>query len=97
MTAAPDGSVYVADWYDSAVGGHAFRDQTTGRIYRVAPKGAQPEEPGEPLRRMVTLDRIRLTGLLPESPANAGLSHFRECSRASPVHHGNDCRRLATA
>src|SRR5690349_17622984 len=25
---------------------------------------------------MVTLDRIRLTGLLPESPAHAGLSHY---------------------
>ena len=39
VTAAPDGSVFVADWYDAGVGGHAFRDQTTGRIYRVAPKG----------------------------------------------------------
>src|SRR5262249_45408874 len=40
--AAPDGAVFVADWYDSGVGGHAFRDQTTGRIYRVAPKGNKP-------------------------------------------------------
>ncbi len=38
-TAAPDGSVFVADWYDAAVGGHNFRDQDTGRIYRVAPQG----------------------------------------------------------
>jgi putative membrane-bound dehydrogenase-like protein len=37
--ASPDGSVFVADWYDAGVGGHAFSDQTTGRIYRVAPKG----------------------------------------------------------
>src|SRR5439155_5525256 len=29
--------------YDAAVGGHAFRDQTTGRIYRVAPKGKKAE------------------------------------------------------
>ena len=36
---APDGSVFVADWYDAGVGGHAFSDQTTGRIYRVAPTG----------------------------------------------------------
>ena len=36
---APDGSVLVADWYDAAVGGHGFRDQDTGRIYRVAPVG----------------------------------------------------------
>jgi putative membrane-bound dehydrogenase-like protein len=45
VTAAPDGSVFVADWYDAGVGGHAFRDQTTGRIYRVAPRGAQPNAP----------------------------------------------------
>ena len=42
MTAAPDGSIFVADWYDAGVGGHAFRDQDTGRIYRVAPKGSKP-------------------------------------------------------
>ena len=42
MTAAPDGSVFVADWYDAGVGGHSFRDQDTGRIYRVAPKGSKP-------------------------------------------------------
>jgi putative membrane-bound dehydrogenase-like protein len=41
-TAAPDGAVFVADWYDAGVGGHAFRDQTTGRIYRVTPKGVTP-------------------------------------------------------
>jgi putative membrane-bound dehydrogenase-like protein len=39
MTAAPDGSLFVADWYDAGVGGHAFRDQTTGRVFRVAPRG----------------------------------------------------------
>ncbi len=45
VTAAPDGSVFVADWYDAGVGGHAFRDQTTGRIYRVAPKGHSWKKP----------------------------------------------------
>ncbi len=39
---AADGSVFVADWYDSGVGGHNFADQTTGRIYRVFPKGNAP-------------------------------------------------------
>ncbi|MCF6287264.1 MAG: PQQ-dependent sugar dehydrogenase, partial [Candidatus Hydrogenedentes bacterium] len=38
---APDGSVFVADWYDSAVGGHLMGDTTRGRIYRLAP----PESP----------------------------------------------------
>ena len=42
--AAPDGSVFVADWYDAGVGGHAFSDQTTGRIYRVAPKGHKSQQ-----------------------------------------------------
>ncbi len=42
---APDGSVFVADWYDAGVGGHAFSDQTTGRIYRVAPKGHRSTRP----------------------------------------------------
>ncbi len=44
-TAAPDGSVLVADWYDAAVGGHNFRDQDTGRIYRVAPLGQAWSKP----------------------------------------------------
>jgi putative membrane-bound dehydrogenase-like protein len=43
-SASPDGSVFVADWYDAGVGGHAFSDQTTGRIYRVAPKGHKSEK-----------------------------------------------------
>jgi len=45
VCAAPDGSLIVADWYDAGVGGHAFKDQTTGRIYRIVPKGAKPESP----------------------------------------------------
>jgi putative membrane-bound dehydrogenase-like protein len=44
VTTAPDGAVFVADWYDGGVGGHSFRDQTTGRIYRVAPKGNKPKQ-----------------------------------------------------
>ena len=51
VTAAPDGSVFVADWYDAGVGGHAFRDQTTGRIYRVAPKGHEGRSRRRPTSR----------------------------------------------
>jgi putative membrane-bound dehydrogenase-like protein len=36
---APDGSLFVADWYDPGVGGHEAGDQAKGRIYRLAPKG----------------------------------------------------------
>ena len=35
----PDGSIFVADWYDPGVGGHGMGDWTRGRIYRLTPKG----------------------------------------------------------
>jgi putative membrane-bound dehydrogenase-like protein len=38
---APDGSLFIADWYDPGVGGHGMADnipgRIRGRIYRVAP------------------------------------------------------------
>ncbi len=34
---APDGSLFIADWYDPGVGGHQVGDVDRGRIYRVAP------------------------------------------------------------
>ena len=37
---APDGSLFVADWYDPGVGGHAMGDLERGRIFRVAPPNA---------------------------------------------------------
>src|SRR4051794_31319843 len=42
---APDGAVYVADWYDPGVGGHGMGDTTRGRIFRVAPTGNRPSLP----------------------------------------------------
>lgn len=39
LTVAPDGSLFIADWYDQGVGGHAIGDQDRGRIFRIAPKG----------------------------------------------------------
>jgi putative membrane-bound dehydrogenase-like protein len=42
---APDGAVFVADWYDPGVGGHGIGDFTRGRIYRVAPTGNKPGVP----------------------------------------------------
>lgn len=34
---APDGSLFIADWYDPGVGGHEVGDLNRGRIFRVAP------------------------------------------------------------
>ncbi|PZX56080.1 putative membrane-bound dehydrogenase-like protein [Algoriphagus ratkowskyi] len=38
VTVAPDGSLFISDWYDPGVGGHAMGDLDRGRVYRLAPK-----------------------------------------------------------
>jgi putative heme-binding domain-containing protein len=41
-----DGAIYVADWYDAVVGGHAMNDKKGyGRIYRITPKGKKLKAP----------------------------------------------------
>lgn len=46
VTVGPDGAVYVADWYDPGVGGHAAGDREAyGRILRVAAPGLPPAPP----------------------------------------------------
>jgi putative membrane-bound dehydrogenase-like protein len=46
---APDGSLFVADWYDAGVGGHNMADHDKGtirgRIYHVAPTGGKLSAP----------------------------------------------------
>ena len=39
VAVAPDGAVYISDWYDPSVGGHGMGDEQgqRGRIYRLAP------------------------------------------------------------
>ncbi|MEX1240082.1 MAG: PVC-type heme-binding CxxCH protein [Cyclobacteriaceae bacterium] len=37
IAAGPDGSIFIADWYDPGVGGHQVGDLDRGRIYRVTP------------------------------------------------------------
>ncbi|QEL14118.1 PVC-type heme-binding CxxCH protein [Limnoglobus roseus] len=55
---APDGSVFVADWYDPGVGGHGMGDWTRGRIYRLTPAGHKgytvPEVKLDDAKGMVT-------------------------------------------
>ena len=39
IAVAPDGSVFVADWHDPAVGGHNMQDIERGRFFRIGPIG----------------------------------------------------------
>ena len=56
---APDGSVFVADWYDPGVGGHGMGDTTRGRIYRLMPAGHKgykvPENESKSLENLFQL------------------------------------------
>ncbi len=46
VAVGPDGSIFVADWFDPRVGGHNdFDDATVGAIYRIVPKGRRPQVP----------------------------------------------------
>lgn len=45
VAVAPDGSLFVADWYDPGVGGHQVGDIDRGRIYRIAKPKASYKSP----------------------------------------------------
>jgi putative membrane-bound dehydrogenase-like protein len=46
VSVGPDGAVYVTDWFDARVGGHADWDDTvSGSIYRIARKGSKSKAP----------------------------------------------------
>jgi putative membrane-bound dehydrogenase-like protein len=49
ICAAPDGRLYVSDWYDGGVGGHGYNNPDQGRIFLLLPTGkklARKEKPG---------------------------------------------------
>jgi len=73
-----DGAIYVSDWYDPGVGGHADRDAScSGTIYRIAPKGFESKIPN-----VKEMDSIDAAMTLLKSPAinvrYAGVKQLRE-------------------
>jgi putative membrane-bound dehydrogenase-like protein len=62
LTLGPDGSVYVADWYDKRIN-HVDPvnnwDRTNGRIYKIEARGT-PSLAGLDLKRLSTKELIRL-------------------------------------
>ncbi len=61
VSIAPDGSLFVADWYDPIVGGGAAGDREKGRIYRVAPKGHKYQPTDTDMTLEIALERIAST------------------------------------
>lgn len=45
VAVGPGGAVFIADWYDSGVGGHNMADAARGRIYRLAPPAYKAYNP----------------------------------------------------
>ena len=87
---APDGSLFVADWYDPGVGGHRMGDIDKGRIFRVAPPKAAYEMPkydsrttdGSGRRAAKPEPRSPLSGLdRPARDARAGRAGVAEALR----------------
>ncbi len=81
VAVAPDGSLFVSDWYDPHVGWNRQGDLEHGRIYRIAPKGHRYEieppanegdaltSPNADVRLAAKPDRETLRKLFDESPA----------------------------
>ena len=65
VSVAPDGSLFIADWFDPGVGGHQMGDQRGGRIYRIAP----PQTPYKVSRPDVSTIEGAIEAL--KSPNNA--------------------------
>ncbi|MCC9644796.1 ThuA domain-containing protein [Rhodopirellula sp. JC740] len=47
---APDGSLFVTDWYDPGVGGHHQKDSDRGRLFRLSPPGVKYRIPNVNLK-----------------------------------------------
>ena len=68
ICAGPEGQLYVADWYDGGVGGHAYNNPDQGRIFLVRPSGK-------------TLTRQGRAG--PYSHTNDAIEGLKNCNLAT--------------
>ncbi len=77
----PDGALYVTDWTDPRVGGHATQDEAaSGVVYRIAPKGFNPVVP------KIDLTTIEGAALALKSPAvNVRWLGFQKLKSSGPV------------
>ena len=58
VVVAPDGSLFITDWYDAGVGGHRMVDARLGRVYRVTRKG-DSDEYSPALLNLTTSEGVR--------------------------------------
>ncbi|HTH48951.1 MAG TPA: PVC-type heme-binding CxxCH protein, partial [Candidatus Limnocylindria bacterium] len=73
VAVGPDGAIYVADWFDARVGGHADWDETTsGTIYRIAPKGFKGKAPKLDFTKL----NDAITGLKSPAVNVRGTAHY---------------------
>lgn len=92
IAAAPDGSLFVADWYDSYVGAHRVTDTTAdGRIFRVVPKPTESDDAAadsddNDIPEAETLDGIESAINDIRSPA----AHVRVAGQDAIRKHGSD-------
>jgi len=81
----PDGAIYVADWFDPRVGGHADLDRdTAGTIYRIAPKGFKPRIPKIDLA--TTTGQLEALKSAANNVRNSGFTRLKEQgAKAAPA------------
>ena len=84
VSVAPDGSLFVADWYDPGVGGHGMGDIEKGRIFRVTRERVRQIE-AKAVRKLLHPVRARkLSGFLDASAGPDALALSLEVQLVEP-------------
>ncbi len=81
---APDGSLFVTDWYDPGVGGHAQGDTNRGRLFRIAPPGSTYKTPTFDYSTLAgAIEALRNPNLAVRYKAYQSLASIGESAEAS--------------